>query len=120
VQKDLGLKERGSFVTSVKNPTAPAPNNVSLPQGPDYPKEMLDDFRGLRWKPLEPRYLDYPNTQFLVIGESYDSAVEQRPKDERENNGSPSAEIEKLEGEDEIRVKHLKGRSHHPEFENSD
>lgn len=113
VQKDLGLKERGSFVTSVKNPSTPAPNNVSLPQGPDYPKEMLDDFRGLRWKPLEPRYLDYPNTQFLVIGESYDSAVEQRPKDEREHNALASSEIEKLEGEDEIRVKHLKGRSNH-------
>lgn len=111
VQKDLGLKDRGSFVTSVKNPTAPAPNNTSLPQGPDYPQELLDEFRGLRWTPLEPKFLDYANAQFLIIGESYDNAVEQRPKDEREGNGLPSEEIEKLEGEDEIRVKHLKGKS---------
>ncbi|KAK5057490.1 hypothetical protein LTR84_011490 [Exophiala bonariae] len=110
VQKDLGLKERGSFVTSVKNPTAPAPNNASLPQGPDYPKELLEGFRGLRWTPLEPKFLDYANAQFLIIGESYENAVEQRPKDEREGNGLPSEEIEKLEGEDEIRVKHLKGK----------
>lgn len=113
VQKDLGLKDRGSFVTSVKNPTTPAPNNASLPQGPDYPKELLDEFRGLRWTPLAPKFLDYANAQFLVIGESYENAVEQRPKDEREGNGLPSDEIEKLEGEDEIRVKHLKGKPNH-------
>lgn len=112
VQKDLGLKEKGSFVTSVKNPSAPAPANASLPQGPDYPQELLDEFRSLRWKPLEPKFLDYVNTQFLLIGEShhYDKATEGRPKDEREGNGIPEEEIEKLEGEDEIRVKHLKGK----------
>ena len=111
VQKDIGIRERGSFVTSVKNPTTPAPNNASLPQGPDYPQELLDEFRGLRWKPLEPKYLDYENAQFLIIGESFDHATEQRPKDEREGNAAPEEEMEKLEGEDEIRVKHLKGMS---------
>ncbi|KAJ9646911.1 hypothetical protein H2204_000603 [Knufia peltigerae] len=111
VQKDLGLKEKGSFVTSVKNPTASAPANTSLPQGPEYPQELLDEFRNLRWKPLEPKFLDYVNTQFLLIGEShhYDKATEGRPSDEREGNGVPEEEIEKLEGEDEIRIKHLKG-----------
>jgi len=39
VQKDVGLRERGSFVTSVKNPQYPGPANASLPQGPEYPKE---------------------------------------------------------------------------------
>ncbi|KIW11398.1 hypothetical protein PV08_10698 [Exophiala spinifera] len=109
VQKDLGLREKGSFVTSVKNPAAPAPSNASLPQGPEYPQELLDEFRSLRWKPLEPKFLDYVNAQFLLIGESYDKATEGRPKDERENNRLPEEEIEKLEGEDEIRIKHLKG-----------
>ena len=111
VQKDLGLRPRGSFVTSVKNPTASAPNNASLPKGADYPQDILDEFRGLRWKPLEPKFLDYENTQFLVIGESFDHATEQRPKDDRENNELPEKELERLEGEDEIRVKHLKGKS---------
>lgn len=117
VQKDLGLKERGSFVTSVKNPTAPAPSNASLPQGPEYPKELLDEFSGLRWKPVEPKFLDYANTQFLVIGESYETAIEQRPKEERKGNGLPSDGMEKLEGEDEIRVKHLKGIKASQKFE---
>ena len=39
VQKDIGLHERGSFVTSIKNPDQKGPANTSLPQGPEYPKE---------------------------------------------------------------------------------
>lgn len=38
VQKDVGLRERGSFVLSTKNPQYPSPANASLPEGPDYPK----------------------------------------------------------------------------------
>lgn len=39
VQKDVGLQERGSFVTSVKNPQYSGPANASLPEGPAYPQE---------------------------------------------------------------------------------
>lgn len=117
VQKDIGLRERGSFVTSVKNPSQPQPSNASLPKGPEYPQEILDEFRNLRWKPLEPKHLDYVNTQFLLIGESFDKAMEERPKDERENNVAPNEEMEKLEGEDEIRVKHLKGKTDKPAWQ---
>lgn len=39
VQKDIGLRERGSFVTSVKNPQYSGPANTNLPQGPEYPQE---------------------------------------------------------------------------------
>ncbi|KAL2441754.1 hypothetical protein ABEF95_016480 [Exophiala dermatitidis] len=109
VQKELGLRERGSFIMSVKNPTQPQPSNTNLPKDPEYPKEILDEFGSLRWKPLEPKYLDYPNAQVLIIGGHWDKATEQRPKDERENDAPPEEELEKLEGEDEIRVKHLKG-----------
>ncbi|EXJ95749.1 hypothetical protein A1O1_00873 [Capronia coronata CBS 617.96] len=109
VQKEFGLQERGSFVLSVKNPTQPGPGNTNLPKGPEYPQEILDEFRDLRWKPLDPKYLDYPNTQVLIIGGHWDKATEQRPKDDRENNAPPEEELDKLEGEDEIRVKHLNG-----------
>lgn len=104
VQRDLGLRERGSFVTSVKNPTYPSPAGASLPQGPQYPPELIDEFRGLRWKPLEPKFLDFVNTQFLLIGEGrqVDKALEQESEDDKEG-------MEKWEGEDEIRVKHLHG-----------
>jgi hypothetical protein len=39
VQQDVGLRERGSFIMSTKNPKYPGPANARLPQGPDYPKE---------------------------------------------------------------------------------
>ena len=45
VQKDVGLAEKGSFVLSVKNPESSAPANAQLPQGAEYPKEIIDEFR---------------------------------------------------------------------------
>ena len=39
VQKDIGLEQRGSFTTSIKNPAASGPSNANLPQGPDFPQE---------------------------------------------------------------------------------
>ncbi|KAI9727826.1 MAG: hypothetical protein M1834_007973 [Cirrosporium novae-zelandiae] len=112
VQKDMGLRERGSFVTSVKNPQYPGPTNAALPQGPDYPKELLDEFKSLRWIPLQPKFLDYPNTQFLIIGEGLEDiskTTEPQPKDKKHDKETPLEEMEKLEDEDQIRVEHLKG-----------
>ena len=39
VQEELGLRERGSFVISVKNPERPGPASTRLPEGPGFPKE---------------------------------------------------------------------------------
>jgi hypothetical protein len=39
VQKDFGLRNRGSFVLQSKNPKYPGPSNAQLPKGPEYPKE---------------------------------------------------------------------------------
>jgi len=39
VQKDVGLRGRGSFVTSVRNPKYEGPANTNLPKGPDYSQE---------------------------------------------------------------------------------
>ena len=39
VQKDIGLQQRGSFITSTKNPQQPAPANTSLPKAAEYPQE---------------------------------------------------------------------------------
>lgn len=110
VQKDIGLKDQGSFVVSAKNPKAPGPANASLAADPGYPSEILDEFRGRRWMPLQPNLLDFVNTQFLLIGESFETAVEGLPRDEKKGIDPPQAEMEKLEGEDEIRVKHLAGK----------
>lgn len=38
VQKELGLKDKDSFIISTKNPEYPGPANAQLPQSPDFPK----------------------------------------------------------------------------------
>ncbi|KAI9723769.1 MAG: hypothetical protein M1812_001069 [Candelaria pacifica] len=111
IQKEIGLRERGSFVTSLKNPKYAGPANTNLPAGPAYPQEILDEFRSLRWMPLQPKHLDYENSQVLIIGEGMDEigkAAEQSSKDEKNNKDTPLEEMEKLEHEDDLRVQHLK------------
>ena len=112
VQQDMGLSQRGSWVTSVKNPSSPGPANANLPKSAEYPQDMLDEFRGLRWMPLQPRHLDYENTQILLIGHkegALEKAADQQVQDEGEGKDKLIEEMEKLEHEDELRVEHLKG-----------
>lgn len=61
----------------------------------------MGEFNDLRWGPLKPKHLDYKHAEVLFIGES------SIPK-EGEHKATIE-EMEKLEGEDEIRVKHLHG-----------
>jgi hypothetical protein len=39
VQDDLGIKDQGSFIISVKNPERSGPAQAQLPQKPDFPQE---------------------------------------------------------------------------------
>lgn len=113
VQKDMGIKEKGSFVISLKNPESSSPANASLPQGPGYPQDIIDEFRGRGWMAAEPRHIDYPNAQLLLIGEDFENSNNLQPlaKEEKDDaKETPQEELEKLEGEDEIRVEHLKGK----------
>ncbi|KAK3694187.1 hypothetical protein B0T22DRAFT_506479 [Podospora appendiculata] len=109
VQKEIGLREKGSFILSTKNPEYPGPASTQLPKGPEYPKEVLKEFRSLRWMPTLPKHLDYVNTQFLLIGESsgVEKALETQKKDQKAGVEEPAEELEKLEEEDAVRMKHL-------------
>ncbi|KAK4197136.1 hypothetical protein QBC40DRAFT_207746 [Triangularia verruculosa] len=109
VQKEIGLKEKGSFIISTRNPQYEPPKNARLPKGPEYPKELLDEFRSLRWAPTQPSHLDYVNTQFLLVGESsgLDNALEPQKKDEKEGKKEPAEELEQLEEEDTRRMEDL-------------
>lgn len=111
VQKEIGLRERGSFIISTRNPDYEAPAYARLPQGPSYPKEVKEEFRALRWMPTKPHHLDFVNTQFLLVGESsgIEKATEPQKKDEREGKEKPLEEMEKLEDEDTHRMEDLKG-----------
>ncbi|KKY26915.1 hypothetical protein UCRPC4_g01381 [Phaeomoniella chlamydospora] len=109
VQKEIGLQERGSFIISTKNPDYPGPANAQLPQGPDYPSEIKQEFRSLRWMPTKPHHLDYSATQFLLIGESSGLSKATEPQKEDQYQSEPLEEMEKLEDEDTHRMQDLKG-----------
>ena len=114
VQKDVGLRQRGSYYTSAKNPQSSGPANASLPKGPDFPKEIIEEFHGRGWMPLQPKLLDYENTQFLIIGHGdhglEKAAKPQNGEEEKPEMETPLEEVEKLEHEDELRVQHLGGK----------
>ncbi|KAK5705522.1 hypothetical protein LTR97_002641 [Elasticomyces elasticus] len=108
VQKDVGIAEKGSFVLSVKNPNAKQPSYAALPEKPDFPKEITDEFGSLGWLPARPEHLNYAHAQVLLIGEDFNGEGTQ--KDEKdESKETPVEELEKLEHEDELRIEHLKG-----------
>ncbi|UPX09753.1 Uroporphyrinogen-III synthase [Ascochyta rabiei] len=109
VQEDLGIKDQGSFIISVKSPERSGPASASLPQKPDFSKEIIEEFRGLAWTEVKPKYLDHEYCQILLIGENMDKAVEPTKKNEKHDKETPKEEIERLEHEDELRVQHLKG-----------
>lgn len=109
VQEDLGIKDQGSFIISVKNPERSGPASASLPQKPNFSKEIIEEFRGLAWTEVKPKYLDHEYCQILLIGENTDKAVEATKKNEKHGKETPKEEIEQLEHEDELRVQHLKG-----------
>lgn len=111
VQKEMGLRDKGSFIISTRNPDYDAPKNVALPQGPDYPKDIKDEFRSLRWMATTPKHLDYVNTQFLLVGESsgLKKATEAQEEDLKDGKKGPLEELEELEDEDSHRMEGLKG-----------
>ncbi|CAN8099879.1 unnamed protein product [Discula destructiva] len=109
VQTEIGLKERGSWILSTRNPQYEAPANTALPKGPEYSKEILDEFRSLRWMGTQPKHL-VPNAQFLLVGQSsgLDKAMQSESKDEKDKDTEqPIEELEKLEDEDADRMEHL-------------
>ncbi|KAK4151122.1 hypothetical protein C8A00DRAFT_45631 [Chaetomidium leptoderma] len=109
VQREIGLKEKGSFIITTKNPKYPGPANARLPKAAEYPKELLKEFRSLRWVSTQPKHLDYVNTQFLLVGESsgVDKALEPQKEDQKEGKAEPAEEMEMLEDEDAQRMKGL-------------
>ena len=112
MQDDIGLSKKGSFVLSLKNPESKGPSYATLAEPAHFPKEFIEEFGTRSWLPAQPKHLDYPNAQILLIGENFDDshALDATAKDEKsDKTETPLEELEKLEGEDELRVEHLKG-----------
>ncbi|KAK2041932.1 hypothetical protein LZ31DRAFT_376362 [Colletotrichum somersetense] len=111
VQQELGIKEKGSFILSTKNPYKSGPAYASLPDKPDFPNEIKGQFRDLRWMPTKPEHLDYVNSQVLMIGESsgIEKAVEPKEKDVKAGKDKPEDVLQEIEDEDTKRMEHLSG-----------
>jgi hypothetical protein len=131
VQTKMGLKDKGSFVISTRNPEYPPPGNARLPQGPEFPEELSSlhsehclrletsvwltpnfrikkEFNSRRWAPSNPKHLDVQGAQILLVGES--SGIEKAtepPKDKDEGEADPLDELEELEEADEERMEDL-------------
>lgn len=80
----------------------------------DLMTRIREKFADYRWVPLEPVFINYPNAQFLMIGEAQDElgkAAIAEPGGKRENQEQPGEELEKLEQENEERIEALQGKS---------
>ncbi|CAK7226395.1 hypothetical protein SCUCBS95973_006185 [Sporothrix curviconia] len=106
VQKQLGLtSKQGCFIVSAKNPAFPMPGGAKMVGGgPDYPKELKESFRSLRWAPLRPEHIAYANSHLLLIGESKgtDSVFT-----DDQGGRELSAELEELADDDINRMRRL-------------
>jgi hypothetical protein len=70
---------------------------------------IIEEFRGLAWSEVKPKYIDHEYCQILLIGERLEQGVEPTTKDKKHDKETPQEELEKLEHEDELRVEHLHG-----------
>lgn len=111
IQESFGLHRRGSWIVQSKNPKFPGPPFAQLPKEPDYPPSVKEKFGDLRWIPLEPEFIEYPNAQFLMIGEAQDTLGKAATAegDKQPHEEEPGQELEQLERENEWRVEALQG-----------
>ncbi|KAJ5111264.1 hypothetical protein N7532_001799 [Penicillium argentinense] len=111
IQENFGLHKRGSWIVQSKNPKFPGPAFAQLPKEPEYPPSVREKFGDLRWVPLEPEFIEYPNAQFLMIGEAQDTLGKAATAEgaKKAHEEEPGEELEKLERENEERVEALQG-----------
>ena len=78
VQKAFQLREEGSYILSIKNPYQPAPRQVGFSgKEPHYPTDLQQKFGKHKWIPADPpSFLDYKDTQILLIGAESDVSDE--------------------------------------------
>jgi hypothetical protein len=68
-QREFEIKREASYIISVKNTDVKVPGFAASEKKPDYPKTLKEKFGDKRWINVEePDFLNYENTQLLLIG----------------------------------------------------
>ena len=68
-QREFEIKKEASYIISLKNPDVKVPGFVASEKNPEYPKTLKEKFGDKRWINVEePDFLNYENTQLLLIG----------------------------------------------------
>jgi hypothetical protein len=68
-QEEFAIKEAARYLVSVKNPWVSTPGFPGPSEPPNYPPYLAHRFDDRRWiRADDPRLLDYPNAQLLLIG----------------------------------------------------
>jgi hypothetical protein len=94
VQRELRIRKKASYIVAAKNPDAPSPRGMGLPEGerPELPTRLKQKFRGRRFAELEPGLLDRPGTELILIGATEEPerelGIDLRPRDERETQAA--------------------------------
>lgn len=73
---------------------------------------VREKFGDLRWVPMQPEFIEYPNAQILMIGEAMDSLGKAATADDNKKPGEaePGQELARLAEENERRVDALQGK----------
>lgn len=106
VQRALRIESERLYVLAIKNPEATAPPGVGLEEErrAEYPEELQGRFRSRRFvDAVPPEFLDYPGTEFVLIGAHED--VEEELGVEIEEEAPDTAELfETLREQEERRA----------------
>jgi hypothetical protein len=94
-QREFEIKKEASYIISVKNPDVKVPGFVASEKNPDYPKSLKEKFGDKRWINVEePDFLNYENTQLLLIGARKKNVEEELGIDiDEENETERSADL---------------------------
>jgi hypothetical protein len=80
-QREFEIKKQASYIISVKNPDVKVPGFAAFSsedRKPEYPKHLKEKFGNRRWIDIEePGFLNYENTQLLLIGAKKNNVEEE-------------------------------------------
>jgi hypothetical protein len=70
VQQALRIDPRANYIAAVRNPDAPSAPGFGLlyRERPRYPAPLRERFRGRRFAPLDPAFLDHEGAELVLIG----------------------------------------------------